>query len=168
MDYKYIEQLLERYWQCETSLEEEKILRSFFLQEEIPVSLLPYRYLFIYEETQKETELGDDFDSKILARVERPVVKARKLTLISRFIPLFKAAAVIIMIFSLGNIAQRSFWKEDKLDYNYDTYKDTYQDPQVAYEQISSALMMVSEGINKSQEQYSADSISEKVDKKSE
>ena len=25
MDYKYIEQLLERYWQCETSLEEEGI-----------------------------------------------------------------------------------------------------------------------------------------------
>ena len=30
MDYKYIEQLLERYWNCETSLEEEQILRSFF------------------------------------------------------------------------------------------------------------------------------------------
>ena len=30
MDYKYIEQLLERYWNCETSLEEEQILRAFF------------------------------------------------------------------------------------------------------------------------------------------
>ena len=36
MDYKYIEQLLERYWKCETSLEEEQILRTFFRQEEIP------------------------------------------------------------------------------------------------------------------------------------
>ena len=32
MDYKYIEQLLERYWQGETSLQEEAILRSFFSQ----------------------------------------------------------------------------------------------------------------------------------------
>ena len=30
MDYKYIEQLLERYWQCETTLQEENILRAFF------------------------------------------------------------------------------------------------------------------------------------------
>ena len=28
MDFKYIEQLLERYWQCETSLEEEAQLRT--------------------------------------------------------------------------------------------------------------------------------------------
>ena len=30
MDYKDIEQLLERYWQCETSVEEESVLRDFF------------------------------------------------------------------------------------------------------------------------------------------
>lgn len=37
MDYKYINQLLERYWRCETSLEEEDILRSFFSQKDVPV-----------------------------------------------------------------------------------------------------------------------------------
>lgn len=36
MDYKYIEQLLERYWNCETSVEEEQILRIFFQQKELP------------------------------------------------------------------------------------------------------------------------------------
>ena len=39
MDYKYIKQLLERYWNCETSLEEEDILRTFFSQEDIPSEL---------------------------------------------------------------------------------------------------------------------------------
>ena len=48
MDYKYIEQLLERYWRCETSLQEEEILRAFFSQEDIPAALLPYRDLFTY------------------------------------------------------------------------------------------------------------------------
>ena len=37
MDYKYINQLLERYWAAETTLEEEKILRTFFSQTDIPV-----------------------------------------------------------------------------------------------------------------------------------
>lgn len=41
MDYKYIKQLLERYWRCETSLEEEKILRTFFSQKDVPAELLP-------------------------------------------------------------------------------------------------------------------------------
>ena len=38
-------------------------------------------------------------------------------------------------------------------------YKDTYDDPEVAYKQVSSALMMLSEGINKSQDQVVRDSV---------
>ena len=34
MDYKYIEQLLERYWEAETSLQEETILRTFFSRKD--------------------------------------------------------------------------------------------------------------------------------------
>lgn len=49
MDYKYIEQLLERYWECETSIEEEAILRAFFLQKEVPAELARYKSLFVYE-----------------------------------------------------------------------------------------------------------------------
>ena len=108
MDYKYIEQLLERYWQCETSLEEEQILQAFFRQEDIPVHLLQYKSLFAYEQVQKEVGLGEDFDAKILVKIEKPVVKARRLTLVSRFMPLFKAAAVVVVVLSLGTFAQRS------------------------------------------------------------
>ena len=43
MDYKYIKQLLEHYWVCETSLEEEEILRTFFSQKELPAELEKYR-----------------------------------------------------------------------------------------------------------------------------
>ena len=50
MDYKYIEQLLENYWNCETSTEEEQILRSFFSQKDVPVHLLKYKELFAYEQ----------------------------------------------------------------------------------------------------------------------
>ena len=36
-------------------------------------------------------------------------MNAKRLTLTSRFIPLFKAAAVIAIILGLGNVAQHSF-----------------------------------------------------------
>ena len=97
MDYKDIEQLLERYWQCETSVEEEATLRDFFAKEEVPAHLLRYKNLFVYQQVQQEVGLGEDFDARILAQVETPVVKAKRLTLTGRFIPLFKAAAVIQM-----------------------------------------------------------------------
>ncbi|WP_321333826.1 hypothetical protein [uncultured Bacteroides sp.] len=165
MDYKYIEQLLEQYWQCETSLEEETELRSFFINnKEIPAHLLKYKDLFVYQRLQQEVGLGADFDARILAEVEVPVVKAKRLTLVGRFMPLFKAAAVVAILLSLGNVAQRTFYAADDLDYNYDTYTDTYDDPEVAYKQVSSALMMLSEGINKSQDQHLADSLKAKAE----
>ena len=49
MDYKYIEQLLERYWEGETTLQEESILRTFFSQPEVPENLRKYQPLFICE-----------------------------------------------------------------------------------------------------------------------
>lgn len=111
MDYKYIEQLLERYWQCETSLEEEKILCAFFSQKDVPVSLLPYKALFSYECSERnEDVLGDDFDARILALVEeKKPVKVRTIKMTQRLLPLFKAAAVIAIFLTLGNAAQMAF-----------------------------------------------------------
>lgn len=109
MDYKYIEQLLERYWECETSLEEEQILKTFFRQQAIPSHLEAYRALFVYQcQAKEEVRLSDDFDQRILAEIERPVVKAKRLSLVSRFMPVFKAAAMLILIFTVGGVVKHS------------------------------------------------------------
>lgn len=115
MDYKYINQLLERYWAGETSLEEDQILRSFFSQPNVPEELKQYRCLFIYEQTEPATDvLGDDFDEQLMSIIERPrPVKARVLTIGQRFAPLFKAAAVVAIILTLSNAAQSSFRDDD-------------------------------------------------------
>ena len=106
MDYKYIEQLLERYFQCETTLKEEEILRAFFTQEDVPVWLAKYKTLFDYE-AQRVEPLGDDFDEHILEMIEQQEpVKAHVLTMTQRLMPLFKAAAVVAIVLTLGNAAQ--------------------------------------------------------------
>ena len=115
MDYKYIEQLLERYFKCETSLEEERILRTFFSQKDVPVALLPYRDLFLYEQSgMEEAHLSSDFDERMLALIddEPQHVKARKISMQSRLRPLYKAAAVVGIILSLGLAAQMPYQRE--------------------------------------------------------
>jgi hypothetical protein len=164
-DYNDIEQLLERYWRCESSLEEESKLRAFFAAGEVPGHLLPYRDLFVYQSEQRRITIGDDFDERVLSQIEAPVVKAGRITFATRLTPLFKAVAMVAVVLSFGSILQQSFFADrDALDYNYDAYTDTCDDPEVAYRQVSSALMMLSEEMNKSKDRHPADSLKLNVD----
>ena len=121
MDYKYIEQLLERYWQGETTLQEEAILRAFFSQDDVPASLMKYKSLFdcgLQEET-----LGDDFDARILDSIgaegaQEP--KAKVVSWTSRLMPLFKAAAIVAILLTIGNAAQAPW------NYGWDDPQDEY------------------------------------------
>lgn len=107
MDYKYIEQLVERYFDAETSLEEEQILRSFFSQEDIPAEMQQWAPLFAYKD---ENMLGDDFEARILQQIgetqQTAVVKAKEVKLPQYLMPLFKAAAVVAIILTLGGALQ--------------------------------------------------------------
>lgn len=115
MDYKYIEQLMERYWNCETTLEEEAILKAFFSQNDVPAELAKYRSLFDCVASDKEENvLGDDFDARMEALIDEPVkVKARVVPFRQRLMPLFKAAAMVAIILTLGNASQFAFHEED-------------------------------------------------------
>lgn len=134
MDYKYIEQLLERYWNCETTLEEEDILRTFFSQKDVPVSLLTYKDLFCYEQSEpKEDVLGDDFDAKVMAAVSEPEpVKARTISITQRFMPLFKTAAVVAIFLTLGNAAQVAFTDKRQPDGIVEGWQKPHKGPSVA------------------------------------
>ena len=128
MDYKYINQLLELYWDCKTTLEEEEILRSFFSQIDIPEEFEKYRPLFLYEQVERKTNvLGNDFDEKILSMIDEPIpVKARNITFTQRLMPLFRAAAIVAIILTLGNASQVAFQPKDTPQI---TENDLYEKP---------------------------------------
>jgi len=115
MDYRYIEQLLERYWQCETTLQEESILRTFFSQPDIPEEFRKYKPLFACEQ---EAPLGEDFDARMLEMIgEKETPKAKIVSLTDRLMPLFKAAAIVAILLTLGNAAQAPWdrgWEDPK------------------------------------------------------
>ena len=117
MDYKYIEQLLERYWEGETTLQEEAILRTFFNQEDIPAGLMKYKSFF--ECGLQEETLGDDFDARILSSIGQEESKVKMISL-SRLKPLFKAAAVVAILLTIGNAAQAPW------NYGWDNPQDEY------------------------------------------
>lgn len=149
MDYKYIEQLIERYWSCETSPEEEQILRSFFSQKDVPAHLLRYKDFFSFENEEKKIGLSEDFDRKLLAEIEKPTVKAHRISIYRRMMPMFKAAAAIAVVVLLGKAAQSSFNNGGTESQNVaQSYHETYSDPKQAYEHVSSALKIVSETMN--------------------
>ncbi len=111
MDYNYITQLLERYWACETTVEEESILRAFFSQKTVPAELSQYQPLFAYQTAEPKADvLGDNFDARILAITEQAQpVKARVIPMTQRLRPLFKAVAIVAIIITLSNAFQMSF-----------------------------------------------------------
>lgn len=113
MDSKTIEQLLERYWRCETSLEEEARLRAYFTSGEVAPALLRYQALFAYQKQQQTESLDAEFDARLSRRMEHPV-KARRLTLTMRFVPLMRAAGVVLFFLTLGHWMQHSIFQADE------------------------------------------------------
>ncbi|NLV53660.1 MAG: hypothetical protein GXY64_10435 [Bacteroidales bacterium] len=125
MDYKYIEQLLESYFDCRTTLQEEQILRSFFSQEDVPGHLAQYADLFTYEISAKEEQLGEDFDQRIMAKIEVMESEAKKnatpstriIKMRARHIgPFFKAAAVVAMALTIGRAAEHAIGEQTTED----------------------------------------------------
>lgn len=120
MDYKYIEQLIERYFDCETSIAEERILKAFFSQNDVPEHLKEYADVFAYEADEAHcAALDDGFDERVISRLEAdgdaPVVhvKIQRLTFTDRIRPLFRAAAAVAIVVLIGGSLHRAYVTHD-------------------------------------------------------
>lgn len=155
MNYEYINQLLERYWNSETTLEEERILKSFFSQDDIPAELKQYAPLFAYLDEASNEHLGEDFDAQILAKIgqEKQKHTSRIVSLVNRVTPLFKAAAVIAIMLTVGNIAQRV--ARNHSDGAIQRTTDTY----IRTEDISAKIKVIDETKKEAIAQAQADSV---------
>ena len=131
MNYTYIEQLLDRYWQGETTLEEERILKSFFEQNDVPESLKPYADYFKFLANGDEIHLSSDFDKRfddIMAEENSSDVhvKALKIPFRKRLMPFLQAAAAVAVTLTVGGAALKGLMSEDELDYGSNLTSETY------------------------------------------
>ncbi len=122
-----IEQLLERYFEGETSLAEEQTLKSYFSSKAVPAHLQQYIPLFGYQaNAQKEHYTGNPL---LVAKRSNPKLW------------LSIAASVVVML----GVSIYTFQA-----YNQPVNQDlgTINDPEVAFRETQKALNMISEHIN--------------------
>ncbi|MBR3114908.1 MAG: hypothetical protein IKH47_03920 [Bacteroidaceae bacterium] len=154
MNYKYIEDLLERYFQCQTTDAEEQILHNFFLSEDVPAEFAPYADLFGAFRAEAGTTLPADFDSRLSQRLKseqsnRRPLRARIAAINRSLRPFYKAAASVALVITVGTAASQ-YWSSrapEPVEYNYSNYHDTYSDPEMARETLTDALKDLSDAL---------------------
>jgi len=146
MDYKHIEDLLQKYWNAETSLQEEQELKLFFSNETVPEHLKEAANLFRYFEMQKNVRMQDDAFDRNLKQKIKPQGKSISMS----FPQVARIAAGLFVV-----IAATFFIHQEVQKAYPDEQEDTYNDPQVAFEETKKALMMISKSFNKAQKEAS-------------
>ena len=167
MDYKYIEQLLNRYWECETTMEEENILRAFFKQQDLPEHLEQYKPLFDYESEQAELTTSEGFEERVLQRIqqqgnEKAESQSKRTTFIS-LRPLYNAVAMIAIVCMVALAAQHTFSNNQEEDWDTTntpmSYKESFSDPQVARSELRDMLKTMSSTFSNTQSPDSVESV---------
>lgn len=150
MDYKRIEQLLDKYWECETSIDEENELREFFSHQEVPDQWKETALLFQYfNEECKQKSLGMDFDESVLHTINNPPSAAKQGKLVQLFNRYARVAAVLLILVAVSFVVTRTLQKQQQKV----VLADTYESPEDAFEETKKALLMISKNIGKGKEQ---------------
>jgi hypothetical protein len=149
MDLDKIDSLLQKYWNAETSLEEEQQLREFFAREPVPENLKETASLFRYFEQQKRLGVDDLAFDRELKKKLKPAGKVINLSMtqVARI-----AAGLFVVVaatFFVRQEIKKAYPDEPTAE------EDTYSDPKVAFEETKKALMMISKSFNKAQKEAS-------------
>ncbi len=153
-----IKELLDRYWNCETSLEEEKILREWFLQEDIPAEFRKYRSVFLLQNNEREVKADPALSQKILNAAKEDIRQTQKPIL--RFYPFIRVAASVLIVISAGIGFYTHYQQEKFLE---EQFSETYTNPEDALKETRAALGKISASLSKAQDaidELELDSIS--------
>ena len=153
-DYKNIEELLERYYNAQTSKAEEKQLKNFFLQEEVPVHLQAEKEMFLQLQT---SDVPEGLEERLSQRIDQWSVQER------RHIPkslqwTASIAASLLLLFGAGWYLQESQPSAHR--------QDTCATPEEAYAEAQKALVLFSTALNKGMKQMNViQKTSERVER---
>lgn len=144
MDSEKLDELLNRYWNCETSLEEEEHLRNYFRGNVLSDRHKETAALFRYYDAQKKKALSDiEFASELRNKIRPNHGRVRRLVYNSLRIAAGIAVLVVAVWFVRTEIRQS----------DPQPVEDTYDDPRMAFEETKKALKMISKSFGTAEEQ---------------
>ena len=127
MELDKIEQLLEKYFDAQTSIEEEKDLKKYFSSSDVAQHLERYKPLFGYTIQARQEQF-----SAIL-----PLKTNKRQSVIW-----ISAAASVIVLLGVSLFTYNHYNQPKSNDLG------TYDDPEIAYKETQKALAMISEHVN--------------------
>ena len=146
MNVDRINQLLERYYNAETTEAEEKELKRFFAEEEVPAHLLAEKEMFLQlQASMNEEAISEGLEERLSEAIdtweaqEQRTLKIQRNTRIRHLQWIGSIAASMLIVVSFG-------W------YLYEPIparKDTCATPEEAYIHTEKALMMFAQALNK-------------------
>lgn len=149
MNREYLDILLKRYWDCETTVAEEQELRDFFSRADLPEEYTQYLPLFSYVGEEQAVTLSDDFDERLQASIIAAGRKNEK-EKTRVFVPLLRIAASLLLI---GGLAISLFFitrQQNKPYYTETTGSNT--DTNTAMQHATHALEKLSDALQMSEE----------------
>jgi hypothetical protein len=140
MDEKRIKILIERYFEAETTSEEEdRIIRFFRNSSRLPQDLEQLRPMFEGISRQEKEKTNKLFEEKTSALIDGLFANDTKSRFLKRVYMATGVAAAII-----AGILFFSIWRYSGSDQNRYIVMDTYSDPQQGYEAAKAILGYVS------------------------
>jgi len=133
MTTEQINELLEKYWAGDTSLEEESALKNFFSGDNIPEELKKYQPLFLW----KINQLQIKGSSTLKKELKKP--------LSIQWYSFLKMAASVLLVLTLG-IGFYTHYQQEK--YMERIFSETYSDPEDALQETKNVIRRISSVLN--------------------
>ncbi len=159
MDSDKLDALLQRYWNCETTLEEEQLLRDYFSRQPVQDKYQEAAALFQYLEKQRSQQLKPVFDSNLKVRLRQPQGATGRI----RFLVFnaMRIAAGVAVLLAAVYLVRQEIRHENPV-----AMEDTYTDPEQAFEETKKALMMISKGFGNAEQQVKKISVFNRAQEK--
>jgi hypothetical protein len=149
MDRKNIEKLIEKFYNGDTTIGEERMLENYFSQDNIPASLQTERDIFrYYSNSRNDKPENDDLEQKIIQAIESGggdlTGKRRRLiytvtSIAASFLILLGSWFILLSPAGPGLALSR--------------YQDTFDNPEMAYLETQKALLYISSKLNNGTEE---------------
>lgn len=125
MELRTVEKLLQKYFEAETSIAEENMLREYFTSTDVAPHLEQYKPLFGYFEAEVNQTFEKDLPLKLRKR---------------NVVAWVSVAASVVLLSGLFFITNNQSAGADELG--------TYNDPEIAFKETQKALNMLSSTVN--------------------